>query len=429
MRWALVAVLIMGVCAAQEPKPKQKPKQKKRLPSRDETLRQSYRSLWEKTRACAVWVRADGKQVAGGALVEPGWVATSLAALGEKRTFEVVDVGGNRAPAHLVGVDLLYDVALLKVDGALPAAKPVRFGSEFLLRKGHFVFTVAPELSRFHVSVVSELGRNIARLPEQTLRRLKVMGILSDEFRGARRSYCSIIQHDGRMPPADRGLPLLDSAGRMVGLNIELVFRGVALAAPVTRLKDALPRLKRGYVLAAYPYLGFRGRTLREESVPQELRNQLEPLRQKAEAPAGWGVEVTSVRTGGPADKAGLKVGDIITAVDYAPLWSLTDFRRRFAHMLPGMKVRFRVWRGGKMCDLLVEVGKRKPRVLRLVLGKVDEGAARAAVEEARRILCAVSVETLKDDVGLTLLVRTAVPRSALKRHLRFAKTVLKDAR
>ncbi len=433
MRWAVLSVLVAGLAFAQQKQaPPVKPPVKnarKKLESRDAVLTKTFAGVWEKARSGAVWVKAKGKQVAGGAVVEAGWVATALSALGDAREFEVQDCAGNTAKAHLVGADLLYDVALLKLDGDLKEAKPLPFGSEFLLRKGQFVFTIAPQKKHFYVSVVSELGRNISRLSEQTLKRLKVMGILSDEFRGARRSYVGLIQHDGRMPLADRGLPLVDSSGKMVGLNIELIFRGVALAAPVSRVKETLPRLKEGCVLGGYPYLGFRGRTLKEADAPDGLRKDMAPLRQKAEAPAGWGLKVVSVRTGSPAEKAGLKVGDIILSVDYGPIWSLTDFRRRFMHMLPGMKVRLGVWRGEKRCDVVVEVGKRKPRVLRLLVGKVDDAAAKDAIAEARRILCADSVETLRDESGLTLLVKTEVPRWALKRHLKFAKTALKNAR
>lgn len=429
MRWLIaLGVLVVVVCGAQEQGKRPPQTEKKSSPNRDETLRQAYKSLWEKVKASSVWVLMGGKRVAGGAVVDTGWVITSLTALGDARKFEVLDVDGNKASAHLVGVDLLYDVALLKVDGQLPAAKPIPFGSELLLRKGQFVFTVAPELQRFHVSVVSSLARNIARLPDKTLKRMRIMGILSDEFRGPHRSYVGVVQHDGRMPLEDRGLPLCDSTGKMVGLNIELIFRGVALAAPVTRIAGILPKLKKGYVLASYPYIGFRGRTLQEGDLPDGLRKELEELRKKAESPAGWGVVVMRVNTDSPADKGGLKKGDIIISIDYGPVWSLTDFRNRFKHMLPGMLVRLTIWRGNAKKELLIKVGERKPRILRLMLGKVDKGAVKDALEEAKRLLSAESVETLTDESGLTLLIKTVVPRSALKRHLRFAKTALKNA-
>jgi len=429
MRWAVLSVLMTSLVFAQQRQAPPVKNARKRVESRDEVLARTFAGVWEGARSGAVWVKVKGEQVAGGAVVEEGWVATALSALGDAREFEVEDCAGNTAKAHLVGVDLLYDVALLKLEEDLKEAKPLFLGSEFLLRKGQFVFTIAPQKKHFYVSVVSELGRNISRLSERALKRLRIMGMLSDEFRGARRSYVGLIQHDGRMPSEDRGLPLVDSSGKMVGLNIELIFRGVALAAPISRIKQTLPRLKEGRVLAAYPYLGFHGRTLKAPDAPDGLRKDVAPLRQKATAPAGWGLKVVSVRTGSPAEKAGLKVGDIILSVDYSPIWSLTDFRRRFVHMLPGMKVRLCVWRGEKKCDVVVEVGRREARVLRLMVGKVDDAAAKNAIAEARRILCAESVETLRDKSGLMLLVKTEVPRWALKRHLKFAKTVLKNAR
>ena len=429
MRWAVLSAVMMAVVFGQQRQPAPAANPRRKVESRDQVLARTFADVWKRARNGAVWVKVNGRQVAGGAVVEKGWVATALSALGDAREFVVEDCAGNTAKAHLVGVDLLYDVALLKLDEDLKEAKPLPIGSEFLLRKGQFVFTIAPQKENFYVSVVSGVARNISRLSERALRRLKVMGILSDEFRGARRSYVGLIQHDGRMPPEDRGLPLVDSGGRMVGLNIELIFRGVALAAPASRIKETLPRLKKGYVLAAYPYLGFRGRTVREAEAPAKLRKDVAALRRKAEAPAGWGLKVVSLRKGGPAEKAGLKVGDIIFSVDYSPVWSLTDFRRRFMYMLPGMKVRLGIWRDGRKRNVVVEVGRREVGFLRLFLGKVDDRAAKPAIDEARRIFCAQSVKTLRDESGLTLLVETDVPRWALKQHLRFAKTALKNAR
>ena len=397
-----------------------------RAVGREKFLRDSFSEVQKKFGAGAMWLLDGDKPFAGATYLKGGWAVTVLSALPEgKRTFDLKDAAGNRVDAELWACDFDYDLALLKLKKEPPGAKALLTGSELLLKKGQFVFTVAPEADSFRVSVVAQVGRSIKRLSEEALKRLSVFGILSEEFRGPQRPYVNVIQHDARFTDLMRGTPLIERNGNMVGVNLGSVFRGVVLAAPVTRLQDVLARLKEGRVLASYPYLGFRARTVTDQAAGEALKKMRKALRESGGDASGWGAEVTFVRGGTCADKAGLRKGDVITAVDMQPVWGRADIRDAARYLLPGMKVEFEVLRGRQRRRLTVTVGETSIRTLRLVLPKgTTVGQAQKAAGEAKLLLGADEVELVEDG----LLVKTRVPWAAVPRHLAFAKTVLKKA-
>ncbi|MCX7704491.1 MAG: S1C family serine protease, partial [Planctomycetota bacterium] len=306
--------------------------------------------------------------------------------------------------------------------------EPLSLGEEQLLKKGQFLFTVSPEREQFRVSVLSQVSRNIERLSDESRKRLTFLGIMSEDFPLPQRAYIRTLQHDGYIYADMRGLPLIEKSGRIVGVNLGIVWRGVALATPSSIIKEVLPAMKKNKVLADYPYFGFRAKTLDKDDAPRDLLKYLEEHEVKGEG-KGCGVKVTTVYEKSPASECGLKEGDIIVLVGVEPVTSRKSLEEVYNHLLPSMGIRLGVFREGRIENLELRVGKRPAEevFLRLKEGASEEDAKKA-LEETRTILSAEPVGIEKRGPVFVLRIRTSVPEQSLKRHLFFAETALKFA-
>ncbi len=253
---------------------------------------------------------------------------------------------GEKVPTRVLGLDAVLDVALLKLHVATPQPV-VRLGESAGVRVGDDVVT---------------LGNPIGL--EQTMTR----GIVSAINRVL--PYLSaeepMLQTDAPINPGNSGGPLVDRCGAVIGINTLFSedARNIGFAIPIDVAKVALKSLKEsGRVVR--PWLGLQGRTI-DPSLGNVLRMPVT---------AGFLVEV--VEDGSPAERAGLRGGrlsitvqgedyllggDIVTAVNGAPVRTQEDFGARIKTLKVGQRARLTIFRDGTTRDLTVNIAER-PRL------------------------------------------------------------------
>jgi S1-C subfamily serine protease len=207
---------------------------------------------------------------------------------------------GSEMPGRVVGNDPWTDLAVVQAEGEVfPYAQ---LGDSATLKVGQLAIAIGSPLgfeSTVTAGVISALGR--------TLR--SVSGHLVD----------NIIQTDAALNPGNSGGPLVDSHGRVVGINTAIIqpAQGICFAVPVNTAKTILPQLlKHGRVIR-----GYLGLHARQVPIAPELREKLD-LAQKT------GVEIMMMEEDGPAQNAGLWIDDVIIAFAGKPVTSVDDLQR-----------------------------------------------------------------------------------------------------
>jgi S1-C subfamily serine protease len=148
------------------------------------------------------------------------------------------------------------------------------------------------------------------------------------------------------------GGALLDTEGRIIGLNTTGLARGAALTIPaptVTRVVESL--LRHGRVARPYLGVGMHGRV----SLPEKLR-------EKFNLPQASGLMILSVEADAPADKAGLTIGDILLALDGTAVSDTDDVQAVLAGREVGAVVRAGILRGGEVREVEIALGERPAR-------------------------------------------------------------------
>jgi S1-C subfamily serine protease len=289
-------------------------------------------AIVERVGASTVAVLGRRDAVASGVAWRPGLVVTAAHAF--RRTpaaVTLVGAGGTSIGAALVGMDSSTDIALFRAadESALPAAD---LGDAAALKAGHTVVAVGRSSDG---DVVASQGIvNCAGGPWQTW-----LGGHVDR----------LIRLDGGVYDGLSGAPVADTRGAVVGIATAALSRSYGMVVPastVTRVVDAL--LAHGRVARAWLGIGA-------QSVP--LPDAPAPAAAAASAPASFGLLVTSLVGGGPAQKAGLMVGDILFSAAGQAAADLRELRDALASHI-GRSVRLGVLRGGKPLDLQATVGE-----------------------------------------------------------------------
>jgi S1-C subfamily serine protease len=245
-----------------------------------------------------------------GILFDPGGLLlTNDHVLGNADEVRVRLNDGRELAGEVVGNDPWTDLAVVRVhEKNLPAAS---FGDSSRLRVGQLVVAIGSPLgfeSTVTAGVVSATGR--------TLR--SITGHLVD----------NVIQTDAALNPGNSGGPLVDSRGRVVGINTAVIqpAQGICFAIPINMARHILPQLiEHGRVVRGY--LGLHARTV---PVAPNVAEKYE-LRQKL------GVEVLAVESGAPADEAGLQEGDVIVSLGDQPATSVDDLHKLLTSLPVGI--------------------------------------------------------------------------------------------
>ena len=260
----------------------------------------------------------------GFVIAPDGYVLTNSHVVAVGRGADVHFNDGTRARASLVGHDPSTDLALLRVECAgLPF---VSLGDSGDLHVGQLVIAVGNPLgfqSTVSTGVISAVGRALR----------SQQGRLIEH----------IIQHTAPLNPGNSGGPLLDSKGRVVGVNTAIIAmaQGIGFSVPANTARWVVPQLlQNGRVRRAY--LGIMGYT-------RVLDRRIVRFH---ELPRDAAVEIVSLDERGPAGSAGIQPRDLVVAVNNQPVSSIDDVYRLLAEWPVGEPVTLGVVRGRERLEV-----------------------------------------------------------------------------
>jgi len=270
-----------------------------------------------------------------------GWIVTNKHVVEGSQSVEVDLADGRTFNGRVYGIDTLTDLAIVKVDATdLPVA-PV--GSSSKIRVGQLAIAIGSPLGDYTNSVtagiISAFGRTI-RVQDGTVLR-------------------NLIQTDAAINPGNSGGALLDAGGNVIGINTAVAqsANGIGFAIPIDIARPLLQQAIAGQQLTR-PWIGIRYVTIdRQLAEEEKLPVQAGAL---VRAPdAGSGQAGPAVIPGSPAEKAGLKEGDIITALDGLKIGTTRPLDDILTLYAPGKTVALDVLRDGKSITLQVTLGTR----------------------------------------------------------------------
>jgi S1-C subfamily serine protease len=259
------------------------------------------------------------------ALTPDGFLLTSAHVVtGPGRTGRAAFVDGRELKFNIVGVDRLSDLAVLRTEGGDLA--PAVLGEAEKLRVGQLVVAIGNPngfAGSVTAGVVSALGRSLPARAGRTVRYID-----------------NVIQTDAALNPGNSGGALVDSAGRVIGINTAVAGVGLGLAVPINAAtRQIVAALMRdGRVRRAY--IGIAGG-------PRPL-----PPHARVKIGRVSGIEVIEVAEGSPAQRAGLRAEDLIVGLDGVAIERVDDIQRLMTHEMIGRRTSLAVLRGDRWLEL-----------------------------------------------------------------------------
>ena len=262
---------------------------------------------------------------------EQGFILTNLHVvdtLFDAFDTEVTVSDGRRTPATVIAWDKANDLAVLHIN--MDDLAPIEIGNDKQLEVGDIVFAIG-------------YPRNIGQSVSQ--------GIVSALTQNPNSSI-SIIQTDAAINPGNSGGALIDTNGKLVGLNSSIFsesgnFEGIGFATPASTAVSAMEELVKQAIAANSGYLGvLTGEALNERS--SQLFFGVNHIR---------GMLVENVDTGGAAERAGIQPGDVITRVEETPVIDGQNIMMEIRNKKPGDTITVQVYRNGQTFNLPVTLG------------------------------------------------------------------------
>jgi S1-C subfamily serine protease len=293
-------------------------------------------------------MRQLGQGSGSGSIIDrQGHILTNNHVIEDAQNIQVTLSNGETYQAELIGADVEYDMAVLKIDAPADRLVPIEMGRSDELRVGQKAYAVGNPFGlegTLTTGIISSLNRS---LPSRVQKRMMT----------------SLIQTDAAMNPGNSGGPLLDSHARMIGMNVAIASKtgqsaGVGFAIPVNRVRRFVPDLIE------------RGKVLRADHGIVEM------------AVSPNGLTVARVRPNGPADHAGLRgfrvtqqvrrqgpiryldtqidrdYADAIEAVDGVKVTTVEKFMEMMDRHSPGEKVTFTIVREGRRQEVAVTLAE-----------------------------------------------------------------------
>ena len=260
-----------------------------------------------------------------------GYVLTNNHVVEAADEIEVALEDGRKLPARIVGRDPESDLAVLqiKADGRLHA---ITFGHPEQLHVGDVVLAIGNPFGvgqTVTMGIVSALGRTH-------------LGINTFE---------DFIQTDAAINPGNSGGALVDAAGNLIGINSAIYSRtggslGIGFAIPVSLARNVMEQIiQTGSVTRGW--------------IGVEVQAITADLADSFGLPSADGTLISGVMRGSPADKAGVRPGDVLMAVDGRKVNDPQTMLEAIAALAPGRRAGFELRRGKEKLDLKVEIGRR----------------------------------------------------------------------
>lgn len=238
--------------------------------------------------------------------------------------------------AKIIGKDQKLDVALLQIkdkDGKVPAITSVPLGDSNIVRIAEPVFAVGNPFGLQHtvtMGIISAKNRTIGAGP-----------------------FDNFLQTDASINPGNSGGPLFNLKGEVIGINTAIFSKsgqsgGLGFAIPINEAKDIIADLKR-YGHVPRPWIGVLG---------QPITPALEAY---YELPASKGVLIVNLVNRGPADRTGVKQGDILVSLDGTNVADLFEVERALAKKHPHDTAAIKIKRGRKTLDLVLKLEELPP--------------------------------------------------------------------
>ena len=252
-----------------------------------------------------------------------GYILTNNHVVEDSKQITVKLEDQREVPAKIIGTDPETDLALIKIDTNIEPDQVAVLGNSSEVKIGEWAIAVGNPFGlgwTVTVGVVSALGRSNLLIS------------------GGGPSYQDFIQTDASINFGNSGGPLVNIRGEVIGINaaVNTQGQGIGFAIPINIAKQIVDQL-REHGTVTRGYLGL---------VPAELT----PAKKEALGmdPSMKGVFVDDVQPNTPAEKGGLKPGDVIVKLDGESIDDVDHFRFRVAEKTPGSNISMDVWRDGK---------------------------------------------------------------------------------
>ena len=266
-----------------------------------------------------------------------GWILTNRHVVTGSNKLTVALNDGRTFDGTVYGIDTLTDLAIVKVNASgLPTAT---MGDSSSLKVGQLAIAIGSPLGTYTNTVtsgiISAIGRSI------------------DVENG---TLNNLIQTDTAINPGNSGGPLLDGGGNVIGIDTAVASnaQGIGFAIPINIAKPLLQQALSGEKLAR-PWIGIRY----EAVTPALVRDRSLPVDHGALVGASQSGGSDAVTPGSPAEKAGIKDGDIVTSVEGITIDTDHPLDAVLTQFAPGRTVTVEVYRNGSTVKLQVTLGTR----------------------------------------------------------------------
>ncbi len=266
-----------------------------------------------------------------GIIIAPdGFILTNHHVIENTSEVEVLLVDGRSFKAQIIGIDPPTDIAVVRVSANdLPSAE---LGDSDALRAGQLAIAIGNPLgfqNTVSAGVVSALGRALRSRSGRLIE--------------------NVIQTDVALNPGNSGGPLVNSRGRVIGINTAMIFsaQGISFSIPINTAKWVVGELvTHGRVRRAFLGVAVQGRSITR-------RFQLHTKKETNIA-----AEVVSIDAGGPAAEAGVRVGDLILAIEDKKIETIDDLHKYLAKHPPGKPLTLTIFRKNELVNTRVIPGE-----------------------------------------------------------------------
>ncbi len=263
-----------------------------------------------------------------------GYILTNAHVVKGAKKLTVVLNDGREMTAETVGLDTSTDVAVIKVEGNNFDFIPL--GDSEKMEIGEWVIAIGSPFqlqASVTVGVISAKGRQNLRITD----------------------FEDFLQTDAAINPGNSGGPLLNLEGKVIGINTAIVsksggYAGIGFAIPSDMVRHIMNQIIDNGTVTR----GFLGVAL--QPLDQDMADAF-----GLERPEG--ALVAEVVKGSPADKAGLKQGDIILQYDNTPVKTIGSFRNEISMIKPGSTIKLKVNRNGKILNIPVTLGTHSDEI------------------------------------------------------------------